>query len=337
MDISRRKQVILAEIVALHTDSGDPIGSRLLQEFLHGFSVSTATLRNEMAQLTSMGLLEQPHTSAGRVPTEQGYRYYLNNLMQARPLDKSERTEILDEVEKMDSDPDKAAQYAAASVSRLSGLAAIATTPISGEMQMSYFELVRVGRYNVAVLGITNLGALKTRICRVPGELSDSDLENLKNLLNRFMRFVSVSDVTDALLEEMRTAAGDRKELFDPALEAAVDILEDSGRVMVFRSGQRDLLRFPEISDHVEELVRLFEDTDGLARLLSREGSMDCYVGGELGRGFENLSMIVGRYRVAGGRHGGIAVVGPVRMNYDRIIPRLSAYCSAMSEKLASR
>ena len=337
MDISRRKQVILAEIVALHTDSGDPIGSRLLQEFLTGFSVSTATLRNEMAQLTSMGLLEQPHTSAGRIPTEQGYRYYLNNLMHTRPLDKAETREIRNEVGRMDSDPDKAAEYAAASVSRLSGLGAIATTPIAAEMQMSYFELVRVGRYNVAVLGITNLGALKTRICRIPSEMSEEDLNALKTLLNQHMRFVSASDVTEAFQKEMMASADEREKMFRPVLDAAVEILADAGKVQVFSAGQRDLLRFPEMADHVDEVVRLFEDREGLANLLSREGSVDCFVGGELGRGFENLSMVVGRYRVAGGGHGGIAVVGPVRMNYESIVPRLGAYCTAMSEKLAAR
>ena len=167
MDISHRKEMILAEIVALHTDSGDPIGSRLLQEFLRDFSVSTATLRNEMAQLTSLGLLEQPHTSAGRIPTEQGYRYYLNNLMHTKPLERSETRAIQSEVGKMDTDPDKAAEYAAESLAGLSGLGAVTSTPITTETQMSYFDLVKVGRYNIAVLGITNLGALKTRVCRV--------------------------------------------------------------------------------------------------------------------------------------------------------------------------
>jgi len=131
MDISHRKQMILAEIVALHTDSGDPIGSRLLQEFLRDFSVSTATLRNEMAQLTNLGLLEQPHTSAGRVPTELGYRYYLNNLMQVKPLSRAEIKNIQDEVNKMDTDPDKAAEFAADSLAKLSGLGAITSTPMS--------------------------------------------------------------------------------------------------------------------------------------------------------------------------------------------------------------
>ena len=337
MDISHRKQMILAEIVALHTDSGDPIGSRLLQEFLRDFSVSTATLRNEMAQLTTLGLLEQPHTSAGRIPTEEGYRYYLNNLMQAKPLDRSETKTIQSEVSKMDTDPDKAAEYAADSLASLSGLGAITSTPITTETQISYYDLVKVGRYNIAVLGVTNIGALKTRVCRTDSELSDEDLEFIRNLLNSTLRFVSATDVTEDRQQEIIKQCGDKKEKYAEVIIAALKLLQAAGDVRVFRAGQRTLLRFPEIAGHVDEVVKLFEDTDGLAKLLSSEGNVECYVGRELGPGFDNLSMVVGRYRVAGGGHGGLAIVGPVRMNYENIVPRLSAYCKAMSEALAQR
>ncbi|MBR0342625.1 MAG: heat-inducible transcription repressor HrcA [Oscillospiraceae bacterium] len=337
MDISHRKQMILAEIVALHTDSGDPIGSRLLQEFLRDFSVSTATLRNEMAQLTTLGLLEQPHTSAGRIPTEEGYRYYLNNLMQAKPLDRSETKTIQSEVSKMDTDPDKAAEYAADSLASLSGLGAITSTPITTETQISYYDLVKVGRYNIAVLGVTNIGALKTRVCRADSELSDEDLEFIRNLLNSTLRFVSATDVTEDRQQEIIKQCGDKKEKYAEVIIAALKLLQAAGDVRVFRAGQRTLLRFPEIAEHVDEVVKLFEDTDGLAKLLSSEGNVECYVGRELGPGFDNLSMVVGRYRVAGGGHGGLAIVGPVRMNYENIVPRLSAYCKAMSEALAQR
>ena len=337
MDISHRKEMILAEIVALHTDSGDPIGSRLLQEFLRDFSVSTATLRNEMAQLTSLGLLEQPHTSAGRIPTEQGYRYYLNNLMHTKPLERSETRAIQSEVGKMDTDPDKAAEYAAESLAGLSGLGAVTSTPITTETQMSYFDLVKVGRYNIAVLGITNLGALKTRVCRVEDELSEEDLDSIRTLLNSTLRFVSATDVTDDRQKEIISQCGENKNKYSEVVKAAFKLLQSAGEVRVFRAGQRSLLRFPEIAAHVDEVVQLFEDTEGLAKLLSSEGGVECYVGRELGPGFDNLSMVVGRYRVAGGGHGGLAIVGPVRMNYESIVPRLSAFCNAMSEALAQR
>ncbi len=338
MDISSRKQLILTKIVALHTNSGDPVGSHLLQEYLDNLTVSTATLRNEMAQLTAMGYLQQPHTSAGRIPTEMGYRYFLNNLMRTSSPSVREKKSMADEISVMDSDPDKAAEMAAFSLARLSGLGAITTTPVGSESQMSYYELIRIGRYNTAVMGVTSLGAIKTRVCRTQDELSDLELAAIRQALNSSMRFVSAADVTEDILKNVASAAGPGHSASAEAVaETAAELLKSSGEVRIFKAGQRNLLRFWELSDRVDQVVRLFEETDGLSDLLSRDGDIDCYVGSELGESFDSLSMVVGRYRVAGGGHGGLAIVGPVRMDYTKIIPGLRTFCSLMSEKLVDR
>ena len=337
MDISNRKQLILTKIVALHTDSGDPVGSHLLQEYLDTLSVSTATLRNEMAQLTAMGLLQQPHTSAGRIPTEMGYRYFLNNLIRTIAPTSREKRSINDEIEQMDSDPDKAAEMAAVSLAKLSGLGAVTTTPVGTEMQMSYYELIKIGRYDTAVMGVTNLGAIKSRVCRTSDELSVQELQKIQNALNGSLRFVSAEDVTDDLLAKVLSDTEEGNKSVKTVISAAAQLLNSLGEVRVSRAGQRNLLRFWELSDKVEQVVRLFEEKDRLARLLSKDGDIDCYVGSEIGDSYSALSMVVGRYRVAGGGHGGVAVIGPVRMDYTRIIPELKTFCERMSEKLMNR
>jgi len=337
MDISNRKQLILTKIVALHTDSGDPVGSRLLQEYLDNLSVSTATLRNEMAQLTAMGLLQQPHTSAGRVPTEMGYRYYLNNLMRTSAVGQREKKEIGAEIALMDSDPDKAAEMAAVSLAKLSGLGAITATPVGTEMQMSYYELIKIGRYDTAVMGVTNLGSIKSRVCRSQNELTAEELSKVQASLNTNLRFVSAEDITGSLREKALSDAGTDSEAAAEVIDTAAELLKEAGEVRIFRAGQRNLLKFWELSDKVDQVVRLFEATEGLSRLLSTDGEVDCFVGSEIGPAYSSLSMVVGRYRVAGGGHGGLAIVGPVRMNYNRVIPAMRDFCSRMSEKLIDR
>ncbi len=338
MDISSRKQLILTKIVALHTNSGDPVGSHLLQEYLDNITVSTATLRNEMAQLTAMGFLQQPHTSAGRIPTEMGYRYFLNNLMRTTAPSVRERKSIQEEISKMDSDPDKAAEMAAVSLARLSGLGAITTTPVGAESQMSYFELVKIGRYNTAVLGVTNLGAIRSSVCRAQEELSSQELASVQAAINAGMRFVSPADVSaDTLSNVLAAVSAEHSAAAKAVIETAADLLKTSGNVRIFKAGQRNLLRYWEIADKVEQVVRLYEENEGLAKLLSKDGDIDCYVGSELGESFDSLSMVVGRYRVAGGGHGGLAIIGPVRMDYTKIIPGLRTFCSLMSEKLVDR
>jgi heat-inducible transcriptional repressor len=337
MDISSRKQLILTKIVALHTDSGDPVGSHLLQEYLDTLSVSTATLRNEMAQLTAMGLLQQPHTSAGRIPTEMGYRYFLNNLIRITDPSTREKRSISDEIAQMDSDPDKAAEMAAVSLAKLSGLGAVTTTPVGTEMQMSYYELIKIGRYDTAVMGVTNLGAIKSRVCRTADELSVQELTKIREALNRSLRFVSSEDVTDDLLTKILEDTDAGNESAKAVIDTAAQLLHSLGEVRVSRAGQRNLLRFWELSDKVDQVVRLFEEKDRLAKMLSKDGDVDCFVGSEIGESYSALSMVVGRYRVAGGGHGGVAVIGPVRMDYTRIIPGLKTFCDRMSEKLMNR
>ena len=337
MDISNRKQLILTKIVALHTDSGDPVGSHLLQEYLDNLSVSTATLRNEMAQLTAMGFLQQPHTSAGRIPTEMGYRYFLNHLIRTSALTQREKKSVSQEISQMDSDPDKAAEMAANSLARLSGLGAISTTPVGTEMQMSYYELIKIGRYNTAVMGVTTLGAIKSRVCRAQNELSSEELSKIQTALNSTLRFVSYADVTDDLLKAAVSACGTGNPAAAAVVGTAAELLQSLTEVRVSRAGQRNLLKYWELSDKVDQVVRLFEEKDRLAKLLSRDGDIDCYVGTEIGEDYNALSMVVGRYRVAGGGHGGVAVVGPVRMDYTKIIPGLKTFCDMMSEKLIDR
>ena len=234
MDISSRKQLILTKIVALHTSSGDPVGSHLLQEYLDNITVSTATLRNEMAQLTAMGFLQQPHTSAGRVPTEMGYRYFLNNLMRPAAPSTRERKSIADEISVMDSDPDKAAETAASSLARLSGLGAITTTPVGTESQMSYYELVKIGRYNTAVMGVTNLGAIKSSVCRTQEELSAEELSSIQLALNSVLRFVSAADVSKDTLERAAgMAVTGHAAAARSVIDTAAELLKSSGEVRI--------------------------------------------------------------------------------------------------------
>jgi heat-inducible transcriptional repressor len=237
----------------------------------------------------------------------------------------------------MDSDPDKAAEMAAVSLAKLSGLGAVTTTPVGTEMQMSYYELIKIGRYDTAVMGVTNLGAIKSRVCRTADELSVQELTKIREALNRSLRFVSSEDVTDDLLAKILEDTDAGNESAKAVIDTAAQLLHSLGEVRVSRAGQRNLLRFWELSDKVDQVVRLFEEKDRLAKMLSKDGDVDCYVGSEIGESYSALSMVVGRYRVAGGGHGGVAVIGPVRMDYTRIIPGLKTFCDRMSEKLMNR
>ena len=196
MTMDPRKQRVLQAIVALYAMEGEPVGSGLLSNYLD-LSVSSATLRNEMAALTKLGLLEQPHTSAGRVPSTKGYRYYLDNLLDAdEQLPAAERQAIDDIFDDLDYEPEHLAQGAARALSRHTGFTAAVTTPRADDLCIAHFEVVQVGRYSAAVLGVTSAGGVCTRVARVAEGLTRQQAANVAAVLNQNLTFVSPADLT---------------------------------------------------------------------------------------------------------------------------------------------
>ena len=224
MAMDQRKQRILEAIVALYAVDGEPVGSGLLAHYFD-MAVSSATLRNEMAALTRLGMLEQPHTSAGRVPSPQGYRYYLDHLLGApgaTALAAEDKGRIDELFAAMDAEPEKLAQSAARSLADYTHLAAAATTPQADDLCIAHFEVVQVGRYTAAVLAVTSAGGVRTRVARVGEGFTRGDAQALAALLNRSLTFVVAEDVTPSLTAELFAAAGERLRPVVLAAEALV-------------------------------------------------------------------------------------------------------------------
>ena len=167
MTMDARKQRVLQAIVALYGLEGEPVGSSVLANYFD-MAVSSATLRNEMAALTKLGLLEQPHTSAGRVPSAKGYRYYLDNLLtDDQPLDRVTRARVDAVFASLDHEPEKLAQGAARALAQISGCTAAISTPCAEDLCIAHYEVVQVGRSAAAVLAVTTAGYVRTRVARV--------------------------------------------------------------------------------------------------------------------------------------------------------------------------
>jgi heat-inducible transcriptional repressor len=337
MDISNRQRMILRQIIMLYTFSGDPVGSKLLSQLLDDLAVSSATLRNEMALMTSLGLLSQPHTSAGRIPSNEGYRYYVDHLIVEKPLTREERDYIKKTADEMDFDPERAAEEAAATLANVTGLAAITTTPTGGNIQITHYEIVRAGRYNLAVLGISSIGGVRSRICRVQKELDGRQLNAINAVLNDHLVFVSPEDITNVRLKLICAVLGEDTALFEPILSAAIAIIRGASEAKVFTEGQQHLLNYPELDSCMKQLMELFSNHMTLLERLDIKGPIRVFVGDEPGAfDIDNLGLVAGRYRAAGGRQGSLAVAGPVRMDYGFVIPRLVFLRDCMSAALTN-
>lgn len=337
MAIDDRKQRILMAIVSLYSQSAEPVGSHLLCQYLD-MVVSSATLRNEMAALTRLGLLEQPHTSAGRIPTAKGYRYYIDHLLgapgQIASRDKAKLNEMF---RGLDHDPEKLAQGAAAAFAELLGNVVVTTTPRAEDMRIAHFEVIQVGLYKAAVLAVTSAGGVRTRVAKVDFELEDEDIQKVVQVLNRSLRFVAEADVTPTALRGMIDSLGEGGNRYWSILSAALTLLAEVGTPSVYVEGLRHLLQWPELEENLHTTMELFNDPQQLAELLRPQNAQTAVLfGDELAKPVPNLCIITRRYLAGGGLTGAIAVAGPARMSFVNVIPQFDYFAELLGQAMST-
>lgn len=334
-----RKQRVLRAIVTLYGTDGEPVGSVSLARAFGGV-VSSATLRSEMAALTKLGLLEQPHTSAGRVPSTKGYRYYLDNLLDmGASLSGREKQHIDALFAAMDRDPERLAQSAARALAELTGCGVIATTPRSEDVCIAHFEVVQVGRFSVAVLAVTSAGGVRTRTVKLDVPLRAGDAAWLAESLNASLTFRRAADIgaSEARAAAERLGAG--QSVYHPVAEAAVTLLREAGRASVFLEGQENL---PDCTGDVHTLrtmMAFFADTDALRRCLGAKTDRTAVVLGEELAEYPmpGVCFMTRRYVAGGGLTGLIGLVGSTRMPYREMVPRLEYFALLLGETMSGQ
>ena len=307
MTMDARKQRVLQAIVALYGLEGEPVGSSVLANYFD-MAVSSATLRNEMAALTKLGLLEQPHTSAGRVPSAKGYRYYLDHLLtDDQPLDRVTRARV-DAV----------------------------STPCAEDLCIAHYEVVQVGRSAAAVLAVTTAGYVRTRVARVRTGLSRENAAALAALLNRNLTFVAPVDLSPRLLAELCSQIS--PELV-PVISAAAAILQDSTQPHVYLGGEQYLLDWPQLDGKVGSILSLLNDEEQAAALIAppAEQSESILLGEDLEPQIPGLCIVSDRYLVGGGLWGSVALIGPTRMPFQKLMPLLHTFADQLGEGMSGK
>ena len=335
MAMDARKQRILEAIVALYASAGEPVGSGLLASYFD-MALSSATLRNEMAALTRLGLLEQPHTSAGRVPSAQGYRYYLDHLIEApgsTQLPEEDRAHIDELFVGMDAEPEKLAPAAARSLADLTGCAAAVTTPQAPDLCIAHFEVVQVGRYSAAVLAVTSAGGVRTRVARVDTGLTRDDAANLAQLLNRGLTFVAPQDLTPRLMASMILAAGQR---LAPVVRAAQALVATGPPACL--QGAQYLAKMPDVRQNLGTLLEIFSDDEAAAALLQPDGGkITATLGSDTDPPMPGACIVSKRYLAGGGLTGAVALIGSTRMEYRRLLPVLNYFALKLGQCMAGQ
>lgn len=338
MNLGERKLKILSAVVELFVQTGEPVGSKALCNQLD-FSVSSATIRNEMAELSEFGLLEQPHTSAGRIPSHLGYRVYINELMNPDKVSHEEK-ELINGVLLSSSDhPDHLLKEASQVLASLTKFAAISTAPRGTSATVKKIQLAQTGRRSAMAILIASCGIIKSQLFRCDYDLTPEILEIFYKVLNEKFCGVQVSAITQAFIQSVAASLGELALLMSCVLNAVLGAAEDACSADIRLDGESNLLFVPEFDVNsarsiVEFLNRRRELTDLLFENRTRRTNV--LIGSESNRPeLADSSVIITHYTVGGKDCGAIAIIGPTRMNYAKTIASLE-YLSGAVGKLLS-
>ena len=339
MELTDRKKKVLRSIVDLYIRTAEPVGSKAISE-LPDMNYSSATIRNEMADLLAMGYLEQPHTSAGRIPSAAGYRLYVDELMSDYRLSMDETKLLSASFDEKMQQVDKLMERVAKLVSQATDLPAISMAARNTGATVKRFELIMAGPGNTILVVMLSTDEVLNKLIKLPVQVEEMDLKLLSAVLNASMTDIPLDDFTPELLERVVRSAGNAAMLVPVVVDFSTDALRGKGGTNMAVAGQMRLLGQPEYRD-VDKAQRVITslDADALSNLpavMQNENGTKVLVGPEnVAQELKDTSVVMTKFDIGDGLQGMIGVVGPTRMDYAKVTARLSYFAESLSKMFA--
>ena len=336
MELTDRKKKVLRSIVDLYIRTAEPVGSKAIAE-LPDMNYSPATIRNEMADLLAMGYLEQPHTSAGRVPSAAGYRLYVDELMADYRLSMDETKSINAAMENKMQRFDQMMDQVAKLVSQATQLPAISLTSRQAGSTVKRFDLIMAGADSVILVLMLSGDEVVNKLIRLPLQITEMDLKLLGAVLNAVMTDLTAEEITASVLERVTASAGAAASLVPVVVDFTMDTLRRHGSTNMSIAGQAKLLGLPEYRDvdKAQKVLTSF-DEDALSNLpavMRNEHGTKVLVGPEnVAQELKDTSVVMTKFDIGDGLQGMIGVVGPTRMDYAKVTARLSYFAESLSK-----
>ena len=340
MQMDDRKFLILQAIIDDYITTAMPVGSRTISR-KSGVGFSPATIRNEMSDLEELGYLDQPHTSAGRVPSDKAYRLYVDRLLKVGKLSNDERERMHDYMQARSAQVDGVIRSAATVLADATQYTSVIVAPRLGTLRIRHIQLVPVAECTALMIIVTNLGIVKDAVIRIPDGLDADDLYSISRMLTQRLADKPLEAVRQTFSELLRDTENNRR-LMGETLRVIEKKLETEDSSDVIVGGSSKLLNYPEYSDveKAKSFLAVLESKDKLRRVMNRGGGMEVTIR----IGAENdapemadCSVVTARYRVGDQATGTLGIIGPTRMNYNRVIPVLEFMSRAVSELLSNR
>lgn len=324
-DLSERKIKILEAIIRNYLETGEPVGSRTISKYTD-LNLSSATIRNEMADLEELGYILQPHTSAGRIPSDKGYRLYVDQMLEDKEREVEELKETL--LEKSDR-MDRLLEQAAKALAATTEYTALVSAPKGGN-RIKFLQLSRVDSEHILVVVVSEGNMIKNTIMELDEELNDENLLKLNILLNTHLNGLAMEEINLAMITAMKDQAGIHSGLIGEVIDAVAAAIKTDEELKIYTSGTQNIFKYPELADNQKAsgIITSLEEKTALRELVTEtlssenpDTGIQVYIGEESPvEGMEDCSVVTATYELEEGMRGTIGIIGPKRMDYDKAI-----------------
>ena len=325
MELQDRKMKILQAIIRNYLETGEPVGSRTISKYTD-LKLSSATIRNEMADLEEMGLIMQPHTSAGRIATDKGYRLYVDNMMSTERKQVEEmKSMLLQRQDKLESLLQQVAKFLAVNTQ----YASMISSPMIRQNKIKFIQLSQLDENNILAVIVLEGNLIRNRVIPIEMPLDAEQLLKLNLLLNTNLCGIPTTEITLGLIEAIKRDAGIHTQIVNDVFDAVAEIVRKEEDLKIYTSGAKNIFRYPELADHrkASEIISDFEEKQALGSIVqeslagSSETGIQVYIGEEMPvASMKDCSVVTATYELGEGMKGTIGIIGPRRMDYERVV-----------------
>ena len=337
MDLDERKLKILQAIIRNYMETGEPVGSRTISKY-SDLNLSSATIRNEMSDLEEMGYILQPHTSAGRIPSDKGYRLYVDRMMKEKEQEVRELKELMIErTDKMERVLKQVVKVLAANTNYATKVSA----PACHRNKLKFIQLSKVSSTQILTVIMMEGNLVRNKVIPVTEELDQETVLKLNILLNSVLNGLAIEEINLAMIKNLKEQAGIHSGLVADVIDAVAEVIHSEEEVEIYTSGTTNIFRYPELSENgkASELLSTFEEKQELTDLVNRtlEGSgerdIQVYIGQELPvQAMKDCSVVTATYELGDGLRGTIGIIGPKRMDYENVVDTLKTLTDQLDE-----
>lgn len=328
LNLSERKITILQVIIRNYLETGEPVGSRTISKYSE-LNLSSATIRNEMADLEEMGYIIQPHTSAGRIPSDKGYRWYVDTLMSDK---KREITNIKKDLEDKADRIETLLQYVAKLLAADTNYISMVSKPHYTHKKIKFLQLTDLDEHQILAVIVIEGNIIKNKLVNVLDIVNKEAVLKLNIILNTFLQGLDITEINMQIISKMKEEAGPYSNILSDILDIIAEVIAEVDNVEIYTSGATNILKYPELSDREKatELLYTFEEKKQLNQLIEDKLSADeqrgiqVYIGDETPvESMKDCALVTATYEIEEGVYGKIGIVGPKRMDYEKVVDTL--------------